>query len=361
MRGVTVAICCYNSATRLRPTLEHLLAQVGAAPHSWEVLLVDNGSKDGTAAVARQVWTSQEVPLRIVTEPQSGVMYARKRAFDEAAFEYVSFVDDDNWVCAHWVSDVVRIMEANPNIAALGARSEPVFEIPPPPWFEGFQGCYAVGQQWPEGGDVTVGRGFLWTAGLTIRKTAWRQIVALGFRCQLEGRRGFALTAGEDNEFCQALRLAGWCLYLEPGLWFRHFIPARRLKWDYFRQLVMNFGISGILLDVYQWCYSDAKAPWHHCFSDHWLHPAVSAIKALAVRPVATARILCGGGVGHPAAYHVYFHYGRLQSALQMRGRYNAAFRSISQCAQALKNSRRNAARNADDTAEPAAAASTNR
>lgn len=339
--GVTIAICCHNSAARIRPTLEHLLVQTGAAPGSWEVLLVDNGSTDGTAAVAKSTWISADVPLRITTEPQPGLMHARRRAFEEAAFEKVSFIDDDNWVCPQWVAGVARVMDAQPDVAALGARSEAVFEIPPPPWFADFQGCYAVGLQWPEAGDVTERRGFLWGAGLTIRKAAWRQILAQGFCSQLEGRRGAALTAGEDNEICQALRLAGWRLYLEPELSFQHFIPAQRLQWDYLRKVVTNFGASSILLDVYQWNYADASGPWHRRFAGHWLHPAVSAVKALAARPVAAIRVLCGRGGGHPAAYYVYFHRGRLRGALRMRGKYNAAFRSILQCAQSLKRSRR--------------------
>ncbi len=340
--GVTVAICCHNSAARIRPTLEHLLAQTGAATRSWEVLLVDNGCTDDTVAMAKQIWGSRNVPLRIVAEPELGLIHARRRAFDEAAFEYVSFIDDDNWVCPQWVSEVERIMDANPNVAALGTRGEPVFEVSEPPWFAAFQGCYATGQQWPETGDVTVSRGFLWGAGLTIRKSAWRQITALGFRSLLEGRRGTALTGGEDNEICQALRMAGWRLYQEPKLSFRHFISAQRLKWEYLGIIIMNFGASSILLDAYQWCYSDSETPWRRRFSGHWLHPAASAAKSLISKPLATALVLCGRGVGHPSAYYVYFHYGRLKSALKMRGRYNSNFRSIRECAQSLKRSQRN-------------------
>ena len=357
MTGVTVAICCHNSAKRIRPTLEHLLAQEGTAPHCWEGLLVDNASNDETVAEAKRVWSSKVVPLRIVTELQLGLMNARSRAFREAAFECVTFIDDDNWVFPQWISEVTRIMDAHPILGAVGARSDAVFEISPPPWFTEFQGCYAVGQQWPETGDVTVSRGFIWGAGLTVRKAAWQQIMALGFRSQLEGRRGSGLTAGEDNENCQALRLAGWRLYQEPQLNFRHFIPTQRLNWDYLRKIITNFGASSILLDVYQWCYSDVKPPWHRRFAGHWLHPAISASNALLARPVATARILLGFGVGHPDAYHVYFHYGRLQSALRMLGRYNDAFRSISQCARALKLGRRNLPRNPGNATEPATAA----
>jgi glycosyltransferase involved in cell wall biosynthesis len=337
MTGVTVAICCYNSANRIRKTLEHLLIQIGVSC-LWEVVLVDNCSTDNTAAVAEETWTSTVVPLRIVRESEPGQMYARQCAFREAAYEYVTFVDDDNWVCAQWVSEVARIMEANPQIAALGTRSEPVFEVTPPPWFKQFQGCYAAGQQWPEVGDVTETRGFLWGAGLTIRKTAWEKITSLGFHSQLQGRQGSALSGGDDNEICQALRLAGWRLYHEPRLSFKHFIPTTRLEWNYLRKIVTGFGASSILLDVYKWSYSNSKPPWHYQFSCYWMYPAISAIKALLKRPLATANILCGRGLGHPSAYYVYFHHGRLQSAWLMRSKYYTVFQSISKCAKSLQH-----------------------
>jgi cellulose synthase/poly-beta-1,6-N-acetylglucosamine synthase-like glycosyltransferase len=55
--GVSVVICCYNSSQRLPQTLGHLLAQECEVDLPWEVIVVDNASTDGTAEVARSVWS----------------------------------------------------------------------------------------------------------------------------------------------------------------------------------------------------------------------------------------------------------------------------------------------------------------
>ena len=51
------------------------------------------------------------------------------------------------------------------------------------------------------------------------------------------GRTGKSQGAGEDSELTYSLRLAGWRLWIDPRLRMKHFLPARRLQWDYARQL----------------------------------------------------------------------------------------------------------------------------
>jgi hypothetical protein len=59
---------------------------------------------------------------------------------------------------------------------------------------------------------MTTTRGYLWGAGLTIRKAAWQQLQAAGFTPMLLGRQGTMLSTGEDSEICYTLRLASWRL-----------------------------------------------------------------------------------------------------------------------------------------------------
>ena len=49
--AVTVIIATHNRASRLRETLEALVAQRTPAGLGWEILVVDNGSNDGTLAL----------------------------------------------------------------------------------------------------------------------------------------------------------------------------------------------------------------------------------------------------------------------------------------------------------------------
>ena len=47
--GVSIVICCHNSAKLLPRTLEHLRAQEVDSTIPWEVIVVDNASTDNTA------------------------------------------------------------------------------------------------------------------------------------------------------------------------------------------------------------------------------------------------------------------------------------------------------------------------
>lgn len=277
--GVSVVICCHNSAARLPQTLAHLVAQqMTATPVPWEVIVIDNGSTDQTAAVARQLWpTVQPAPLRVVDEPQGGLIHARLRGLAAAHYELVSFIDDDNWVSPHWVVTVSALMSHQPDVGACGGWNSIVSDCPLPAWFERYQASYAVGEQGSGSGDVTVTRGYLWGAGLTIRKAAWQQLLAAGFCPKLVGRRGTALLGGEDSEICYALRLAGWRLWYDRGLQLQHYLPIHRLEWCYLRQLHQGTGSAFVVLSIYLQLLRLPTSPVGR-LKQSWLYQLISSV-----------------------------------------------------------------------------------
>jgi glycosyltransferase involved in cell wall biosynthesis len=253
MHGVTVVLCCYNSSARLPATLRYLRRQEVTQDIPWEIIVVDNASTDDTSKVALRSWPSDApTTLRVVYEPRLGLSHARHRGLSEAKYEIISFVDDDNWVRPNWVQFVSEIMSGRPDVGACGGSNEAVCEVTPPRWFELHKKDYAVGAQGDEAGDVSSTRGYLWGAGLTIRKSAWQQLINDGFRPLLVGRQGAAPSAGEDHELCFALRLAGWGLWYEPRLQLHHFLPARRLEWRHLKSLHRGFGASSVYFDLYR-------------------------------------------------------------------------------------------------------------
>ena len=217
--GVSVVICCHNGAALLPPTLDHLKRQNVSTGVPWEVLLVDNASTDGTAEAAKRCWGDGcPVPLRVVREDRLGLTLARERGFQEARYEGVGFIDDDNWVCDDWVQHVAELMRLHPEAGAFGGFSEPVFEQDPPFWFDRYMNCYAVGPDGAAVGDITESRGMLWGSGMTVRLAAWR-----GWRKQ--GLRFLTGIVGDDHEISLSLRLGGWRLWLDPDLKLKHFCP----------------------------------------------------------------------------------------------------------------------------------------
>lgn len=333
--GVSVVICCHNSAKRLPQTLAHLAAQQLDSSVSWEVIVVDNASTDDTARVARESWpSSSAAPLRVVHEPQLGLNYARSLGFSESRYEFVCLVDDDNWVSPEWVQTVFEVMSEHADVGACGGFIEEACETDPPWWFERYKSCYAPGAQGQEeGGDVTW-RGFLMGAGLTVRKSAWDQLINNGFNFLLVDRQGTALSAGGDHELCLAVCLAGWKLWYEPRLRLRHFLPSDRLQWSLLRRQCQGAGMCEAGLDPYRFILSDngALSPWRDSIRrtrESWYWQTLVSIRYLARRPF---RLLLSFYYPFEGDFHVIWierQIGRFRGLLNRRKSYRTSIREI--------------------------------
>lgn len=330
--GVSVVICCHNSAQRLSETLAHLARQQAPPEIAWEVLVVDNASTDDTVEIARRAWPGNApAALRITHEPNLGLAHARRRGFLESRFELVSFVDDDNWVCDDWVAQVARIMDRHPQVGLLGGSATAVPEGPVPAWFAAHSGSFAVGEQAHAPGECR----HLWGAGLTIRKAVWLQLRDAGFVPALAGRRGSSLTAGEDSEICLAAALAGWHLYYEPELKLHHFIPSSRLTWDHLRKLYRGFGAARVYLPLYQGWWEDndysrtAHLSW---FGRLWfsLRDLYGKRRSLFARPVE----------GDPEALYAEWSRGFFGALLREALAYSRNARGIRQLRRFLSSGR---------------------
>lgn len=251
--GVSILICCYNSAAHLPSTLKYLYRQNVPLNIPWEVIIVDNNSTDNTAEIARREWDKHNclAPLRIVKETTPGLSAARLRGYKEAKYEYLVLCDDDNWLQKDFVRIVYEMMNGNEKIGAAGGQSIAEFETIEPVWFNTWRNSYAVGKQFSKAGDITQSRGYVWGAGMIIRKSAWKKLLAGGFNSLLTDRLANTLTAGGDTELCYALRNAGWEIRYEPRLKFRHYITKERLDWNYLRRMFKGFGRASIILDQY--------------------------------------------------------------------------------------------------------------
>lgn len=93
---ISVVIPLYNKAQHIAETLSSVLAQ-SVSPR--EIIVIDDGSTDGGAHVVRQFETAG---VRLITQTNQGVSAARNRGLEEAAGDYVAFIDaDDLWLPDH--------------------------------------------------------------------------------------------------------------------------------------------------------------------------------------------------------------------------------------------------------------------
>jgi glycosyltransferase involved in cell wall biosynthesis len=263
--GVSIVVSCYNSEKLIRPTLEHLAKSDIPAGFPVELLLIDNASTDNTFQLSKTFWKElgEPFPARFINEQNQGLTYVRERGFTESQYEFIVFVDHDNWLDRNYIKHVFEIFTNNPDIGAAGGKNIAVFEIEKPEWFDRFQHWYAVGEL-PNINGVTTNTE-LFGAGMAIRKPAYKALRANGFKSFLTGRDRKSFDSGEDYELCKAIKIAGWKIIYSPELQLKHFMLKERLNWTYFLNLNKGESQSLIYLLAYDyWIEKDNKRSGFH-------------------------------------------------------------------------------------------------
>lgn len=176
---VSIVIPVYNEADSLDACLRAIARQT---VRPCEVLVVDNNSTDGSAAIA------QRYPfVTLLREPRQGVIHARNYGFDTACGDIIGRIDADTSLPADWVATVVRLFSESDIDAVSGAVD--YYDIAIPRVIAlvdlGFRLQMAHGMK----GEV-----FLYGANMAIRRTAW-----------LKARSALCLRAGIHEDYDLAI------------------------------------------------------------------------------------------------------------------------------------------------------------
>lgn len=118
MIELTVVIATYNRAAQLRRALERLAVQT-ASPGCFEVVVVDDGSSDGTQAMLSAYASPYQ--LRVERQSNSGPSAARNRGLAAARGEFCLFLDDDILVDPEIVAEHLRVQKDEDGVLGLGA------------------------------------------------------------------------------------------------------------------------------------------------------------------------------------------------------------------------------------------------
>ena len=118
MPSISIIMPAYNCERFLPATLDSLLSQTVA---DWECVIVDDGSKDGTAIVA-EAYANQDARIRLFRQPNGGPSAARNHGFRERhpSSKYVTFMDSDDVYLPDSLSILRTELENNPQ--SIGAH-----------------------------------------------------------------------------------------------------------------------------------------------------------------------------------------------------------------------------------------------
>ena len=319
--GVSVIVCCYNSANRLEQTLAHLFKQEVSPGTDWELIVVNNNSTDNTVETAQSLYsqTSQSIPFSIVDEPKPGLSNARNKGFESAIYDYALMVDDDNWLSSNYVQTVFDDLSENPKAGMVGGLGIAELEGDEPAWFKQYASCYATGPQ-AEAGDGPIRTSEeLYGAGCALKLSVLQQIREYGFTNILSDRTGSNLMSGGDTELCYAFRLAGYDLLYDERISFNHFLPKGRVDWKYLRKLFFGFGMTKTLMDIYSSAVKNNPIPTDNQRFPHWFNRTWFLLSELPQDAGVLLTGLLSNAEGNHRLLPALARLGQLQSTIKFR------------------------------------------
>lgn len=113
--SVTVLLSVFNGGAHLAEAIASVLAQTHA---DFELLIIDDGSTDDTPAVLRSFTDPR---IRVVTQPNAGLVAALNRGLGEARHDLVARMDADDVSSPHRLERQTRFLVENPTVAAVGS------------------------------------------------------------------------------------------------------------------------------------------------------------------------------------------------------------------------------------------------
>jgi glycosyltransferase involved in cell wall biosynthesis len=193
----------------------------------WDVLVVDNNSKDQTREVVETFSRRYPGRFRYLFEPQQGKSYALNSGIRESQGAILAFADDDAIVEPAWLWNLTSALHHG-DWAGSGGRIIPVWEKPLPSWLSTADprtmGPFVAFDMGPEAGPLTRPP---YGANMAFRREAFEKYG--GFRTDLGPRPGSEIRR-EDIEFAERLLAGGERLRYEPSAVVHHPAPEGRMK-----------------------------------------------------------------------------------------------------------------------------------
>jgi glycosyltransferase involved in cell wall biosynthesis len=231
---ISVVVCTYNRATLLTRTIESLFAQQ-AGEASFEILVVDNNSRDNTPDIVVALQKKSPVTLRYVPETRQGNAYARNTGVENSRATIVAFLDDDVVADENWIRTIKSAFDRDDRLSFVGGKVLPLWESEPPSWLTRAQwaplALLDYGDEEKEiAGQMPLG---LLTANIAFKKELFTEIGSFSASLQ---RVKDSIGSMEDTEFLMRVCRSGRTGRYLPELITWAAIDPERLTKSYHRR-----------------------------------------------------------------------------------------------------------------------------
>ncbi|HYB53873.1 MAG TPA: glycosyltransferase [Thermoanaerobaculia bacterium] len=238
---LSVVIGTFNRALLLEGTLRALAEQRVPESLKWEIVVVDNNSRDETARVVAAFVEMAAVPTRRFFEPQQGLSHARNRGLREARGSLIAFIDDDVLPAPDWVAQIAAAIDRW-DALGVGGRILPRWESAPPRWLAEnprLLDRLAV-MDFEEGRLLALPldpQPQVWGANMAFRRELFERVGGFDPRRGVVGARLFR---GEESALIDRALELGLKIAYDPAPTVFHRIGPERMRKAYFRRVIFD-------------------------------------------------------------------------------------------------------------------------
>jgi glucosyl-dolichyl phosphate glucuronosyltransferase len=244
---ITVILCSYNRSQTLASTLESLAASEMPSSVQWEVLVVDNNSKDETQKVVDGFANRFPGRFRYLLEKQPGKSFALNAGVRASNADILAFTDDDLFVEPTWLQNLTLPLMSG-EWSGCGGRTLPANEFSPPDWMSIEDPHNQAGilfASFDRGAEPCELRIAPYGANMAFRKEMFEKYGL--FREDLgPSPNGDVPRPNEDTEFGRRLIAGGEHLRYEPLAVVCHPVVQSRITKQYFLSWWFDYGRAEI-------------------------------------------------------------------------------------------------------------------
>src|SRR4051794_31718718 len=117
--AVSIVTPAYNAEGYLAETIRSAQAQTFS---NFEMLIVDDGSTDATAAIARE-FAARDPRIRVLRQANAGISGARTTALAAAAAPVLALLDSDDLWFPDYLEEQLRLLAAAPSAGVISANA----------------------------------------------------------------------------------------------------------------------------------------------------------------------------------------------------------------------------------------------
>jgi glycosyltransferase involved in cell wall biosynthesis len=219
---VSVLLATRRRADLLRSTLAHLARQVTDGLR-WEVIVVDNGGDDATAAVLAAAHDA--LPLIVLAEPRTGKNRALNRALPVARGALFVFTDDDVEPVPRWLAEHAGAAGRWPSHAIFSGPIVPRLPPSAPPWLATHAFAVAAFARFEPAAIEGPCPSLPFGANFAVRA---RRMEGVRFREDMGSQGGTSDLMGGETELLQRFAAAGECPVFVPSAGIAHVIEPHQ-------------------------------------------------------------------------------------------------------------------------------------